>query len=85
VFVTLYHGKLFEACDSVGLLWILTLVIVVEINTCGFWSNDNHSPTRLLYPTKGELIFNSNIWSSSKNDNKESSKILEDSQVEDKF
>jgi hypothetical protein len=27
------------------LLWILTLVIVEEINAYRFWSNDNHSPT----------------------------------------
>jgi hypothetical protein len=27
------------------LSWILNLEIVVDINACGFLSNDNHSPT----------------------------------------
>jgi hypothetical protein len=28
------------------LSWILTLVIVVKINACGFWSNDNHESNK---------------------------------------
>ena len=28
------------------LSWILTLAIVAETNTCGFWSNDNHDSNK---------------------------------------